>query len=92
MNDAILHACDWRYADVAGNAEKIAGLGYGVRICTDIVFNHMTNDDRPGRLHIPGAAEHSLSGLPDLDLNQWVIDQQRACLRALNGMKSDGYR
>jgi alpha-amylase len=36
--------------------------------------------------------EHSLSGLPDLELNQWVIDQQRACLNALNGMGFDGYR
>ncbi|MRR58308.1 MAG: alpha-amylase [Deltaproteobacteria bacterium] len=38
------------------------------------------------------ATEHSLSGLPDLDINQWVIDQQRECLRALNGMGFDGYR
>jgi alpha-amylase len=38
------------------------------------------------------ATEHSLSGLPDLDLNQWVIDQQRACLHALGTMGIDGYR
>ena len=38
------------------------------------------------------STEHSLSGLPDLDLNQWVIDQQQACLRALNRMQIDGYR
>ena len=38
------------------------------------------------------ATEHSLSGLPDLDLNQWVIEQQRTCLRALNVMGFDGYR
>jgi len=38
------------------------------------------------------ATEHSLSGLPDLDVNPWVIDQQRACLHALNGMGFDGYR
>lgn len=38
------------------------------------------------------ATEHSLYDLPDLDLNQWVIDQQRACLRALNAMQFDGYR
>jgi hypothetical protein len=28
MNDVILHAFDWRYADIIRNAEKIAGLGY----------------------------------------------------------------
>ncbi len=38
------------------------------------------------------ATEHSLCGLPDLDINQWVIDQQRACLHALNRMQIDGYR
>lgn len=191
MNDVILHAFDWHYADIASNAEKIAAFGYGavlippplysrddesgkewwnryqprdyrvlrsflgnkaglekaiaalhrngVRVYADIVFNHMANDDRPDRCHFPGAAElerykleraeyekdrlygclddglfspwdfntegniqnwvnlheateHSLSGLPDLDLNQWVIDQQRICLRALNGMQFDGYR
>ena len=26
--------------------------------------------------------EHWLSGLPDLDLNDWVVEQQRRCLRA----------
>lgn len=189
MNDVILHAFDWRYTDIADNAEKIAGLGYGavlipppfysdesgkewwqryqpkdyrilrsflgnkadlektiaalhrnaVRVYADIVFNHMANEDRPDRLNFPGiaelqrykqeraafekdrlygsldeglfspedfnkcgiiqnwldiyeATEHSLSGLPDLDINQCVIDQQRACLRALNGIGFDGYR
>jgi len=191
MNDVILHAFDWHYADIANNAEKIAGLGYGavlippllysrndesgkewwqryqpkdyrilrsflgnkadlektiaalhangVRIYADIVFNHMANENRPDRGNFPGdaelrryklyreefekdrlygsldeglfspwdfntdgniqnwldcheATEHSLHGLPDLDINQWVIDQQRACLRALNGMQLDGYR
>jgi len=38
------------------------------------------------------ATEHSLFGLPDLDLNQWVIEQQRICLQALNAMRIDGYR
>lgn len=38
------------------------------------------------------ATEYSLSGLPDLDLNQWVVDQQRECLRALNRIGIDGYR
>ncbi len=38
------------------------------------------------------ATEHSLSGLPDLDMAPRVIDQQRACLRALNAMGFDGYR
>lgn len=38
------------------------------------------------------STEYSLSGLPDLDLNQWVIDQQRKCLRELNTMGVDGYR
>jgi alpha-amylase len=36
--------------------------------------------------------ELSLSGLPDLELNPWVIEQQLACLRALNGLGFDGYR
>ncbi len=36
--------------------------------------------------------EHALSGLPDLDLNEWVIDQQRSCLRELNRLGIDGYR
>jgi len=191
MNDVILHAFDWRYADIVNNAEKIAGLGYGavlippplysrndesgkewwqryqpkdyrimrsflgnkadleraiavlhgngVRVYADIVFNHMANENRPDRGNFPGdaelqryklereefekdrmygslddglfspwdfntdgniqnwmdlheATEHSLSGLPDLDINQWVIDQQRACLQALNRMQIDGYR
>jgi alpha-amylase len=191
MNDVILHAFDWRYADIAAHAEKIAGLGYGavlippplysrddqdgrewwnryqpkdyrvlrsylgnkkclelaiaalhangVRVYADIVFNHMANENRPDRGYFPGeaelrryyqergefekdrlygnlneglfspwdfnvdgdiqdwndtheATEHSLSGLPDLDLNQWVIEQQRTCLRALNAMQLDGYR
>ena len=38
------------------------------------------------------STEHNLSGLPDLDLNEWVIGQQRACLAALNVMGFDGYR
>ena len=36
--------------------------------------------------------ELSLNGLPDLELNPWVVDQQRGCLRALNGLGFDGYR
>ncbi len=36
--------------------------------------------------------EHRLSGLPDLDLNDWVIAQQRTCLNALNQLGFDGYR
>lgn len=191
MNDVILHAFDWRYTDIATQAEKIAGLGYGavlippplysrdddsgkawwnryqpkdyrvlrsflgnkrdleqaiaalhrhgVRVYADVVFNHMANESRPDRGYFPGeaelqrykrerrefekdrlygnldvglfspwdfntdgniqdwldtheATEHSLSGLPDLDLNGWVIEQQRACLSALNAMQFDGYR
>jgi len=38
------------------------------------------------------STEYSLSGLPDLDLGQWVIDQQRRCLQELNAMGIDGYR
>lgn len=191
MNDVILHAFDWPYADLAANARLIAALGYGavlvppplysrddaggrawwnryqpkdyrvvrsflgdkhtlalaisalhergVRVYADVVFNHMANEERPDRGYFPGAAEleryqregeafekdrlygnlaeglfspwdfnsdgnihdwlnlheateHSLGGLPDLDLNPWVIEQQRACLRALNTMGFDGYR
>jgi len=29
MRDVILHAFDWRYTDIAENADRIAGLGYG---------------------------------------------------------------
>ena len=36
--------------------------------------------------------EFSLSGLPDLELNPWVVEQQRSCLRALNALGIDGYR
>lgn len=36
--------------------------------------------------------EHRLSGLPDLDLNDWVVGQQRQCLFALNALGVDGYR
>jgi alpha-amylase len=38
------------------------------------------------------SCEHSLSGLPDLDLNDWVVEQQRTCLEALNQLGFDGYR
>jgi alpha-amylase len=34
----------------------------------------------------------SLSGLPDLHLTEWVIQQQQMCLEALNEMGIDGYR
>jgi alpha-amylase len=191
MSDVILHAFDWRYSELAENAEKIAGIGFGavltppplysrsdddgkewwqryqpkdyrvlrsylgnkadlvmainrlhengVRVYADIVFNHMANENRPDRYNFPGdaelaryrleraefeqdrlygslddglfspwdfnmegdiqnwmdaheATERSLSGLPDLDLNQWVISQQQACLHCLNRMGFDGYR
>jgi len=36
--------------------------------------------------------EYRLSGLPDLDLNDWVIEQQKTCLCALSGLGFDGYR
>ncbi len=36
--------------------------------------------------------ERWLSGLPDLDLNDWVVKQQQVCLRALNDLGFDGYR
>lgn len=38
------------------------------------------------------STEFSLSGLPDLELNEWVIEQQQFCLRALNDLGFDGYR
>lgn len=38
------------------------------------------------------ARERSLSGLPDLDLNDWVVEQQRTCLADLNALGFDGYR
>lgn len=36
--------------------------------------------------------EKWLGGLPDLDLNKWVVKQQRECLRALNELGFDGFR
>ncbi len=36
--------------------------------------------------------EGSLGGLPDLDLNDWVVQQQRHCLQALNALGFHGYR
>ncbi|MCC6347174.1 MAG: alpha-amylase family protein [Nitrospirales bacterium] len=38
------------------------------------------------------ATERWLSGLPDLDLNERVVEQQKTCLRALNDLGFDGYR
>lgn len=38
------------------------------------------------------STEYWLSGLPDLSVNDWVIDQQRTCLAALNTLGIDGYR
>ncbi|MFA7403327.1 MAG: alpha-amylase family glycosyl hydrolase [Pelobacteraceae bacterium] len=43
-------------------------------------------------MNLHESTEHSLSGLPDLELNPWVVDQQRLCLRALNALGFDGYR
>jgi|WetSurMetagenome_2_1015567.scaffolds.fasta_scaffold12798_4 alpha-amylase len=41
----------------------------------------------------PGDVENRwLNGLPDLYLNDWVVEQQRECLRALNVLGFDGYR
>lgn len=113
----------------------------GVRVYTDLVFNHMANEKgrRDDPFNFPGEAElaryrrertsferdrlygdldvglfspwdfnpdgdihnwndlhesqeHRLSGLPDLDLSDWVIEQQRSCLLALNDLGFDGYR
>lgn len=113
----------------------------GVRVYTDLVFNHMANEKgrRNDSFNFPGEAElaryrserasferdrlygdldvglfspwdfnrdgdihnwndphesqeHRLSGLPDLDLSEWVIEQQRTCLCALNDLGFDGYR
>lgn len=38
------------------------------------------------------STQRSLSGLPDLNLNEWVIKQQILCLQALNALGVDGYR
>jgi alpha-amylase len=113
----------------------------GVRVYTDVVFNHMANEKgrRPDPYNFPGqdeikryrtereafeadrlygdlevglfshwdfnpqgdisnwnnpveSQERWLCGLPDLDLNDWVIQQQRTCLVALNTLGFDGYR
>ncbi|MBI5375209.1 MAG: alpha-amylase [Candidatus Schekmanbacteria bacterium] len=36
--------------------------------------------------------EGRLGGLPDLDLNDWIVLQQRTCLKSLNDLGFDGYR
>lgn len=36
--------------------------------------------------------ERWLNGLPDLEMNDWVIDQQRACVAALTALGFDGFR
>jgi alpha-amylase len=36
--------------------------------------------------------EKWLSGLPDLDMTDWVVDQQISCLRALDALGFTGYR
>ena len=191
MNDVILHAFNWPYEKISGNAAAIAEAGYGavlfppplysdekgaewwqryqpkdyrvirsflgnreqlekavqalhgagVRAYVDVVFNHMANEkgQREDCYNFPGDAElkryrderqsferdrlygdlnvglfspwdfnqdgdirnwndlhesqeHRLSGLPDLDLSDWVIGQQQTCLRALNDLGFDGYR
>jgi alpha-amylase len=191
MADAILHAFNWHYTEVASQAAEIARAGYGavllppplysdengaswwqryqpkdyriirsylggkaelvkaiealhgegVRVCADVVFNHMANEKamRDDPFSFPGkeqlalyrsrraeyerdrlygnlddglfspqdfnpygdiqnwndpyqATEHRMGGLPDLDVNDWVVGQQKECLRALNAMGFDGYR
>lgn len=191
MQDVILHAFDWRYADIEANAGRIGELGYGavlfppplysdengpewwqryqpkdyrvlrshlgrkadlvkaikaldtagVRAYADVVFNHMANESRRDRFNFPGEAvllrykskeegagfredrlygdlnvglfspddfnqlgeirnydnaweveEGSLGGLPDLEFCDWVVQQQRECLTALNGLGFSGYR
>ena len=39
MNDVILHAFDWRYTDIADNAEKIARLGYGAVLVPPLLYS-----------------------------------------------------
>ena len=53
-------------------------------------FNHEGDIFNWNDLH--ESQEHWLSGLPDLDLNDWVIQQQQTCLAALNALGFDGYR
>jgi alpha-amylase len=38
------------------------------------------------------STDHWLSGLPDLELNDWVVEQQRTCLRELCKLGFDGFR
>lgn len=62
-------------------------LGVGLFSPWDFVAGGLV-DDR-------GAAagpEQARGCLPALDLNHWVVDQQRQCLRALNALGFDGYR
>jgi hypothetical protein len=46
MDDVILQAFDWRYADMADNAGKIAGLGYGAVLIPPLLYNL---SDEPGK-------------------------------------------
>ena len=62
----------------------------GVGLFSPWDFN--TGGDIRNWLDAHETTEHNLSGLPDLDLNDWVIKQQQACLGALNAMGCDGYR
>lgn len=62
----------------------------GVGLFSPWDFN--TKGDIRNWLDISESTEHNLSGLPDLDLNDWVIEQQRSCLSALNTLGFDGYR
>jgi alpha-amylase len=194
MRDVILHAFDWKFSDISGKAQQIAGNGFGavlippplytyvpgtdwwqryqpkdyrilrsylghkadiihtiesahsagLKVYADIVFNHMANEksfperqndpynfpgeselqkyksdraafaedqlygDLDNGLFSPGdfnpqgditdwenpedVEDRWLNGLPDLHLNDWVVTQQRKCLRALNDIGFDGYR
>ncbi|ENM3763121.1 alpha-amylase family protein [Vibrio cholerae] len=192
--EAILHAFNWKYADVTANAAQIAATGYkkvlispalkssgnewwaryqpqdlrvidsplgnktdlqtliktlqdyGIEVYADVVFNHMANESwKRSDLNYPGSEvlasytnqayyyqqqklfgdlSHNLfsqndfhpegcitdwgnpghvqywrlcggagdRGLPDLDANAWVINQQRAYLQALKQMGIRGFR
>lgn len=80
-----------RYCSERGEfeADRLYG-NLGVGLFSPWDFN--TEGDIQDWLDRHQSTEHSLSGLPDLDLNDWVVDQQRTCLREMNALGCDGYR
>jgi alpha-amylase len=50
------------------------------------------NGDIVNWLDVEESTRKSISGLPDLELNDWVVSQQIICLKALKALGIDGFR